>query len=136
MGDSIRNQTFLTERGRERRSLLPQSPGSPEPTPIIPHIQPDIMFPSRPHTSTLLHDTFDVKLPGQEDTSVRVSCPKPSQLKTLLAELHTNGDTPESKCKIEYRDSDSGERIKIVTQQELDAYMKLENRQQLFLSST
>ena len=136
MGDSIRNQTFLTERGRERMSLLPQSPGSPEPTPTIPHIQADIMFPSRPHTSTLHHDTFDVKLPGQEDTSVRVSCPKPSQLKTLLMELHTNGDIPERKCKIEYRDSDSGESIKIMTQQELDAYMKLDNRPQLFLSST
>ena len=67
---------------------------------------------------------------------MRVSCPKPSQLKTLLMELHTNGDIPERKCKIEYRDSDSGESIKIMTQQELDAYMKLDHRPQLFLSLT
>ena len=124
-GDSIGNQTFIPEH---------HSPGSSESS--IPHMQPIITFPSHALTCIHDHDTFDVKLPGQEDTLVCVSCPKPSQLKTLLMELHTNGGIPEEKCKIEYRDSDSGESIKIVTQQELDSYMKLDNRPQLFFSST
>ena len=73
-------------------------------------------------------------LPGQEDTVVRVTCPKPPTLKVLLSELETNGNIPESKCRVEYRDSDSGKYIKIRMQKELDAYMKLEDRPQLFLS--
>ena len=39
-------------------------------------------------------------------------------------------------CKVEYRDSDSGECIEVKTQEDLNLYMKLENRPQLLLSST
>ena len=137
MNDSLRNQTFITDRQREMTSNLPQSPGSPE-LHLSP-LQPDIMFRNPGHTLTVSCERFDVKLPpipGEEDTSVRVTCPKPLQLKDLLSQLQTNGNVPESKCKIEYRDSGSGECIKIVTQKELEVYMKLDNRPQLFLSST
>ena len=54
MCDSIRNQTFLTECGRQRMSLLPQSRGSS-------------------HTATLTHDTFLHETPCTEGQfSVRV----------------------------------------------------------------
>ena len=130
--------THLTERQRETLLRSSQTLESPV-EPVVPvQIHPDIMFPSRSRTFTVDSAIFDVKLPalpGLEDTVVRVTCPKPPALKVLLSELETNGNIPESKCKVEYRDSDSGECIKIRMQKELDAYMKLEDRPQLFLSS-
>jgi hypothetical protein len=93
---------------------------------------------SRTPTSTIDCDVFDVNistLSGEEDTSVRVTCPKPTQLKVLLSELETNGDIPQSKCKIKYHDNLTNERIKVNTQKDLEAYLTLQNRPQLFLST-
>ena len=138
MTDSIRNATFLTE---QQRDTLTRSPTSLRSSiePVIPvQVQPDILFPLRARTHTVDCDIFDVKLaalPGEEDTTVRVTCPRPSQLKVLLSELETNGDILQSMCKVEYHDNATKEFIKITTQKEFDAYLTLENRPQLFLST-
>lgn len=131
--DSIRNETFLTERnstlGQSSTSLA--SPVEPTVT-----VQPNIL--SRTRTFTGDCDIFDVNivaLTGEEDTTVRVTCPRPPQLKVLLSELETNGNISESKCKIEYRNNITNERIKVTTQKELDAYLMYPNRPQLFIST-
>ena len=133
--DSIRNTTFLTEQQRETLTRSPASLGSPADPPSMP-MQRSLI--NRTRTFTVDCDIFDVNissLSGEEDTSVRVSCPKPSQLKVLLSELEINGDIPQSKCKIEYKYNLTNERIKIKSQKDLEAYLTLENRPQLFLST-
>ena len=131
MNDSLHNQTVITDHQQERTSNLPQSSRSPE-SPL----QPDMFF-NPGNAFTVTCERFDVILPpipGEENTSVQVTCPKPVQLKYLLSQLQTNGNIPKSKCKIEYHDGGSGECIKIVTQKKLEVYMKLDKRPQLSLS--
>ena len=132
--DSIRNETFFTELPDSSQAYIGGISSSmlQEPIPI----QPNIL--ARTRTSTIDADIFDVNiaaLPGEEDTVVRVTCPRPSQLKVLLSELETNGNIPQEKCNIEYYDNIFNEKIKIRTQNELDAYLIIPNRPQLFLST-
>ena len=93
-----------------------------EPTPTKPLIT----------MATILEERFDVKL--GENTSVLVSCPKPVQLNVFLSEVQVNAGIPQEQCNVEYQQSDSGECVKIKTQNQLENYLKLENRPQLFLS--
>ena len=90
----------------------------------------------RPQTcsTTIPQEIFHIRLPGPDNATLRVSCPKPATLKDLLRELQMNSDLPEEQCLVEYPHSDSGESLPIHTQEQLDAYLHLENRPQLFLS--
>ncbi len=95
--------------------------------------EPPKLVRPRARTTTIIHDIFDIQLPDS-NTTVRASCPKPVTLKVLLSELQVNGDIPQEHCHVEYRLSDSGERIMIKSQKQLESYLKLENRPQLFLT--
>ena len=135
--DSIRNNTFFTDRSTtlntQPRSSLVSSPVESAPT--VPTIQPNIL--SRTRTSTVNCEIFDVNivaLHGEEGTSVRVTCPRPAKLKVLLSELETNGNIPQGKCQVEYQEEQSKEWVKILTQKQLEVYLELTNRPQLFLS--
>ena len=132
--DSIRYETFLTEQRDSMMSHSPSSLSSPM-EPVFP-IQPNIL--SRTRTFSNDCDVFDVDivaLSGEENTTVRVTCPRPTQLKVLLSELETNGNIPQDKCRIEYCDNLTKERVKITTQKELEVYLVFPNRPQLFLST-
>ena len=134
--DSIRNDSFFTEQNNtSTKSQASIESPVVKFDPVIP-IQPNILL--RTRTSTIDADIFDVNiaaLPGEEDTVVRVTCPRPPRLKVLLSELETNGNIPQEKCNIEYHDNITNEGIKITTQNELDAYLTIPNRPQLFLST-
>jgi len=84
-------------------------------------------------TDTILQEVFDVKLLSG-DNVVRVSCPKPAQLKVLLSELQVNTGLQEKHCKVEYYNSDSGEIVQIQTQKQLDCYLQMAKKMQLCLS--
>ena len=84
-------------------------------------------------TDTILQEVFDVKSLS-EDNIVRVSCPKPAQLKVLLSELQVNTGLQEEHCKVEYYNSDSGEIVQIQTQKQLDCYLQMAKKVQLCLS--
>ena len=129
--ESIRKRTFLSDKQIDLMATSPTSLKSPA---APAQVQPDILFPHT-RTSTVDCDIFDVRLPGEEDTVIRVTCPKPAQLKVLLSELEVNGNIDQSRCKVEYHNSVTKERIKVITQKDLDAYLNLENRPQLFLCS-
>ena len=75
---------------------------------------------------------LDVKLPSND--IVRVSCPKPAKLGNVLSELQVNSGLDEDQCKIKYFKGDSRECIQIQTQEQLDQYLQIENRPQLYLS--
>ena len=94
-------------------------------------VVPNIMRP-RNRSGTMLHETVDVQLPDK--SSVRLACPKPLQLKVLLSELQVNANLPEEHCRVEYCESDSGERVKMTKQSHLEAYLRLPDRPALFLS--
>ena len=134
--DSLRDNTVVFSQplypGESGTGSLTCSPITEEPEepeePPMPIIKP------RARTATILHETFDISLTGHNNTLVRVSCPKPAALKVLLSELQMNSDLPEEQCQVEYRLSDSGECLPIRTQKQLDTYLHLENRPQLFLS--
>ena len=133
--DSIRGETFFTDRNTA--TLNPQGQGyagSPvEPNPTVP-IQPLL---SRTRTFTVNCDIFDVNivaLHGEEGTAVRVTCPRPVKLKVLLSELETNGNISQERCRVEYRNETTKEIIRITTQKQLEAYLELPDRPQLFLS--
>ena len=134
--DSIANESFFTEQNdTSTRSQASIESPVVKFDPVIP-IQPNILL--RTRTSTIDADIFDVNiaaLPGEEDTVVRVTCPRPPRLKVLLSELETNGNIPQEKCNIEYHDNITNEGIKITTQNELDVYLTIPNRPQLFLST-
>ena len=97
-------------------------------------LKEDIEF--KDGTHLLIEDSFIMKLVGHKDVILDITCPKPAKLTTLLSKLQKEADIPEDSCKVEYRDSDSGECIEVKTQEDLNLYMKLENRPQLLLSST
>ena len=131
--DSLRHNSILfTQRqGQENTdstsSSIPEEPlnvvEQPMPSPI--HIVP--------------HETvsFDIRLSGTDDsTTVRVTCQKPVKLKVILSTLQVDGNIPEEQCLIEYRQSDSGECVPVNTQEQLEAYLQLENRPQLFISNS
>ena len=131
--DSLRHNSLLfTQRqGQENppESISPSIPEEPakvaEDSPSPAHIVP--------------HETvsFDVRLSGMDDsTTVRVTCQKPVKLKVLLSTLQVDGNIPEEQCLIEYRQSDSGECVPVNTQEQLEAYLQLENRPQLFISNS
>ena len=133
--DSIRNESFLTEQNNTSMQSQASIESPVNFAPVIP-LQPAIL--SRTRTSTINCDVFDVKiaaLPGEEDTVVRVTCPRPSQLKVLLSELETNGGIAQEMCKIEYYNNFTKERMKITTQKELEVYLNIANRPQLFLAT-
>ena len=135
--DSIRGETFFTDRNTRTTTLNTQSgyAMSPvEPSPTVP-IQPNIL--SRTRTSTVDSEIFDVNivaLHGEEGTAVRVTCPRPVKLKVLLSELETNGNIPQERCRVEYRNETTKEIVRIVTQKQLEIYLEIPNRPQLFLS--
>ena len=89
---------------------------------------------SQASSNTIWQEIFDIRLPGPDNSMIRVSCPKPASLKDLLRELQMNPDLPEEQCQVEYHQSDSGESLPIHTQEQLDSYLHLENRPQLSLS--
>ena len=97
-------------------------------------LKEDIEF--KDGTHLLIEDSFSVKLIGQKDVILDITCSKPAKLTTLLSKLQKEADIPEDSCKVEYRDSDSGECVEVKTQEDLNLYMKLKNRPQLLLSST
>ena len=90
---------------------------------------------TRARSCAILHETFDIRMAGPNNTMVRISCPKPATLKDFLSELQMNSDLPEEQWQVEYYQSDLGESLPIYTQEQLNAYLNLENRPQLFLSN-
>ena len=124
--DSLRDNSIMFTQQQLTTTGLPQAESPP---PIE-----EEFIPARPRarTATILEEGFDIKL--GEHISVRVSCSKPAKLKVLLSELQVNAGLPQEKCNVEYRQSDSGECVKIKTQNQLENYLKLENRPQLFLT--
>ena len=83
------------------------------------------------------HETFDVRLPGPEDsTTVTVTCQIPVKLEDLLSELQMSMNFhKEQTCIIEYQQHDSGP-VPIHTQEQLEAYLELKDKPQLFLATT
>lgn len=76
-------------------------------------------------------ETFNVQLLGQREFGFELLCPKPVKLATLLEKIWNKANAHNMTCKIEYRDSVSGECIEIRTQEDLENYVKLEDRPQL-----
>ena len=120
------SQPSLSLTGSDDISAITEEPEELE--------EPPVTVVQKPRTCTNLHETFDIMLPGPDNTTVRVSCPKPASLKVLLSELQVNSDLPEELCRVEYCQSDSEECVPIRTQEQLDTYVFLVNRPQLFLS--
>ena len=104
-----------------------QADGEDEEKPTIEVVKP------RARTATILQEVFDVKL-LTEDNIVRVTCPKPAQLKVLLSELQVNTGLQEECCKVEYYNNDSGEIVQIQTQKQLEYYLQMGKKTQLCLS--
>lgn len=75
---------------------------------------------------------FEILLPGFSQT-VRLSCPKPPSLKVLLSELQDNTSLSDNECRLEYTKS-PGEIVKLQTQKQLDYYMTLPKKPQLFVA--
>ena len=131
--DSIRERrtNFMTQHlstspVHDVPEIIQESQDEPEEPPV------QIVKP-RTRTSTMHQEIFDVQLPSND--IVRVTCPKPAKLKVLLSELQVNSGLEEDRCKIEYckGEEDSGERIQIQTQEQLDQYLQLLNKPKLFL---
>ena len=87
----------------------------------------------RARTATILQEVFDVKSPTED--IIRVTCPKPAQLKVLLSELQVNSGLPEEHCKVEYYNSDSGETVQVQTQKQLECYLRMAKKMQLCFST-
>ena len=86
-------------------------------------------------TTDIPHETFDVRLPGPEDsTTVTVTCQIPVKLEDLLSELQMSMNFhKEQTCIIEYQHHGSGP-VPIHTQEQLEAYLELKDKPQLFLN--
>ena len=82
-------------------------------------------------THILPEDTFTIQLVDQKKVVFEVMCPKPIKRAALLNEIQKKVSAPDMDCKIEYRDSGSGECIEIQSQEDLDNYVKLCDRPQL-----
>ena len=82
-------------------------------------------------THILQETTFTVHLLGQREVTFEVTCPKPTKFAALLNKIQKKTNVPGMACKIEYRNSVSGECIEINSQEDLDSYVKLEDRPQL-----
>ena len=79
-------------------------------------------------------EVFEVLLPESSQV-VCVPCHKPPSLKMLLSGLQDNISLSDSECCIEYAKS-SGEIVKLHSQRQLDVYMDLPKRPQLFLAAS
>ena len=122
--DSLRHNSLLFNQEPLQENFKPSSPE-----------EPADVEPMEPQVDETVH--FDIRLPGSEDyITIRVSCQKPIKLKTLLSKLQVDHDIPEKQCVIEYcqNTSGTGESILIQTQEQLETYLQLENKPQLFLS--
>ena len=87
----------------------------------------------RDGTHLLSEETLNIQLHNQQNDIVplEVTCPKPIKFAVLLSKIQKKIIVPGVACRIEYRDSVSGECIEIKTQDEMDNYVKFENRPQL-----
>ena len=128
---------YLNSKLRGTKSLL-MNPvqDNPETVRETPNIQAknsvQIVKPQT-YTAGISQETLDVKLPSND--LVRISCPKPAKLGQVLSELQVNSGLDEDQCKIKYyKGDDSRECIQIQTQEQLDQYLQMENRPQLYLS--
>ena len=81
-------------------------------------------------------EMFEIILPGQETMQVVcVACPRPPRLKVLLSELQVNASLSEADCRLEY-ERRPGEIVKVNSQKQLEAYLALPNRPNLFVART
>ena len=69
-----------------------------------------------------------------QDQAVRISCPKPATMSEVMRELamNTSKETALNQC-LGYRALDSGMMIKVLTDDELQQYLKMESRPSLTL---
>jgi serine/threonine protein kinase len=81
-------------------------------------------------THILPEDTFTIQLIGKTEP-FDVMCPRPIKRAFLLNKIQKKASAPNMDCKIEYRDGGSGECIEIQSQEDLDNYVKLDDRPQL-----
>ena len=130
-GSLLHNSIQFTQRQGQENSES-KSPAIPEEPPNIEQQTPSLVH-SIPHETV----SFDIRLSGTEDsTNVRVTCQKPIKLKAILSTLQVDSNVPEEQCLIEYRLSDCEECVPVCTQEQLEAYLQLENKPQLFISNS
>ena len=93
----------------------------------------ELESPPRPRarTNTVIQETMDVEVQGQ---AVRISCPKPATMSEVMRELaiNTSKETTQNHC-LGYRALDSGMMIKVLADDELQQYLKMESRPSLTL---
>ena len=79
-------------------------------------------------THVLPEDVIIIQIPGEEKSTFEVTCPKPLKMAALLDKIQKKINTPDTTCKLEYRDSGSGECIEICSQEDVKKYVELEDR--------
>jgi len=131
--DSLRLNTsnFFTENQRRPTDTEPSLPVQEEEERSTGHVF------SRIRTRTVTaassnSQVFEILLMGSSQT-VRLTCPKPVSLKILLTELQDNTSLGDTECKLEYNKS-TGEHVKLQTQKQLEQYLNLPSKPQLFVS--
>ena len=126
--DSLRLNTnnFFSENQRRPTDTEPSLP-IPEEQKSTDHVRTLTVT-----AANINSQVFEILLMGSSQT-VRVTCPKPVSLKILLTELQDNTSLSDSECKLEYR-KPTGEVVKLQIQKQLEQYLLLPSKPQLFVS--
>lgn len=97
--------------------------------------EPTTVHRSRARSYALTNETFDIDIQGTcQGQLLRISCPKPVSLQTLLSKVRTEGNFQNIKdFDMAYRQGDSGEVVCINSQDKFDQYMEMEKRPNLLL---
>ena len=84
-------------------------------------------------THILPEDTFIVKVQGEENEKLEVTCPKPLKLAALIEKIKKKINTHDMIFKLEYRSRHLGPEkcLEICSQEDIEAYARLEERPEL-----
>uniref|UniRef100_A0A1X7V3V1 LRRK2 beta-propeller domain-containing protein n=1 Tax=Amphimedon queenslandica TaxID=400682 RepID=A0A1X7V3V1_AMPQE len=97
--------------------------------------EPTIVHHSRAGSYALTNETFDIDIQGRcQGQLLRISCPKPVSLQTLLSKVKMEGNFENIEdFNMAYRQGDSGEVVCISSQDKFDQYMEIKKRPNLLL---
>uniref|UniRef100_A0A1X7UGT6 non-specific serine/threonine protein kinase n=1 Tax=Amphimedon queenslandica TaxID=400682 RepID=A0A1X7UGT6_AMPQE len=100
--------------------------------------EPTTVHRSRARSYAITNETFDIDIQGTcQGQLLRISCPKPVLLQTLLSKVKMEGNFQDVKdFDMAYSEGDSGEVVCINSQDKFDQYMEMENRPNLLLHAS
>ena len=89
----------------------------------------------RGRSNAMMNETFDIDIQGTcQGQLLRISCPKPVTLQSLMTKVRTEGNFQNIKeFNLAYRQGDSGEVICLDSQDKFVQYMEMEKRVNLLL---